>query len=296
MTTALIGAGGGPKGGYSAGVLKALKERGLLEDVTMGFGNSVNAINIPYLCQEEFSAESLRVLEDLWMDVVDSDVFKPWLIPYIPALWKGGLNSIAPLGKFLEPYIKYEKCLHSRVPSWVSALNLNTGKMEFGSSRGEHFLQWILASAAHPIWFEPVQIGNYWYTDGGVTDVTPVKQAIKNGATDLLVLLHTVAEEDPAGLISRTFREFNLAMEARLEDDLKVVEWINRGVLAGAEGFEDKRYISMRVFRPRKPLHVEMPHFRPKDSKRIFNQGYAETKAATIGVFEAEKASLLDTL
>jgi len=288
---ALVGAGGGPKGAWSAGALKACNEYGLLHDVARGYGNSVNAINIPYLCQEEFSPRSFENIKELWMKVVDKDVFKNWLVPYLPALWQGGLASIDPLRKFLEPYIRHEKALTSRVPAYVSAWNLNKKRMEFGCSRSGNFVKWILASAAHPIWFEPVQIENCWYTDGGVVDVTPVKQAIKDGCNELLVFLHTPVEAEDTewgekdsegeffrpGIIARTFQEFEVAMDARLDDDLGYVEAINKAVLAGVEGFENKRYISMTVFRPKKALNVDMPHFRPEDSKRLFEDGYRET-------------------
>ena len=289
---ALVGAGGGPKGAWSAGALAAAGELGMLKGVKLGIGNSVSAINVPYLCQEEFSPRAFQTLRLLWSKVVDDDVFKSWMVPYVPALWKGGLNSITPLGKFLKHYISHDRALQSRVLGLASALNLHTGKMEFGISRGADFIKWIMASSAHPLWFEPVEIEGQWYTDGGVTDVTPVKEAIRRGATDIIVVAHSPSDDPERwgeesyhdargrtmyrrpGIIARTMREFNLAMNARLEDDIKAVDWVNQAVLAGADGADGKRFINMTVLRPPAALDVAMPHFRPDDSKRLFDAGY----------------------
>lgn len=262
----------------------------------MGFGNSVSAINISYLCQEGFSGSSFENLEKMWWGVTDTDVFSSWLVPWVPSLWRGGLNSIAPLRRFLSPYFDVARARRSRSHAWVSALNLNTGRMEFGCSSASNFLEWVLASSAHPIWFEPVQIDGHWYTDGGVTDVTPVKEAIRRGARDLLVFLHSTEGEDAPqvwgerdgaggfrrpGIIGRTMRELDLALGARLEDDVKVAEWINWALLEGVEhpALVGKHYIDIRVIRPRRVLDVSMPHFRPEDSQRLFRQGYEDALA-----------------
>jgi len=278
---ALCGAGGGPKGAWSAGVWKALAEAGWVDDVGGAYGVSVNAINLGYLAQE--GPQGADTIVKLWETTTDDDVRKPYFLG-IASLWKGGLNDITPLKHFLEKYISPDK--EPVFPFWAGVGNLDTGLMEYGGW-GPDLINWILASAANPIWFDPVKINGTWYTDGGVLDVTPAKQAVIDGATEIIAVLHTTGkglkpwpkDMKSVGIIKRTLREFDMAMEARLEDDLGCIKWVNHAFNAGAPEAEGKRHIKLHVIRPAEDLDVEMPHFIPKDSMRLLEEGYEAGKA-----------------
>lgn len=72
--------------------------------------------------------------------------------------------------------------------------NFNLSRMEYPSSKSssyEDFIQWIYASSNIPIATSPVKIGDCWYCDGGVLHYVGIEEAIRQGATEIDVILHS---------------------------------------------------------------------------------------------------------
>lgn len=123
-----------------------------------------------------------------------------------PIHFKGFLDT-SPLPHFLKDHINFKK-LHQNVQKGpvdavsLTATNLATGKMELFINRkhdvpytGEyphHFVklehEHPMASAAIPLIFPPVKVGDTYYTDGGLRLNTPMSPAIQLGATKILII------------------------------------------------------------------------------------------------------------
>lgn len=100
----------------------------------------------------------------------------------------GHILNTGPLRKTLEDFIANDPSLGYRslsdlpYPTWISAVNRNTGKTErFSSTNPDHaginLVDLLMASSAIPVLFPPVRIpGKGLYIDGATgTDSTPVE-------------------------------------------------------------------------------------------------------------------------
>ncbi len=90
------------------------------------------------------------------------------------------------LAHLLEQHMTFTRLEDSTIPFSVIVTDVSTGE-EVRLDRGPA-IEAILASAAIPGVFPPVEINGRTFIDGGIVDNTPISQAIAAGATDVWVL------------------------------------------------------------------------------------------------------------
>lgn len=218
--TAVILSGGGARGAYQIGVLKALRSKRVEPDIYCG--TSVGAFNAAMLV----SGRSLDEVESLWRSLRQKDVFEFRLDPR--KLFT--LNPQAPLDLMIESGRSFLDFLNGVLQSdgaWWQALDLDS--LLFSSHpletlirnevnidsirRSERQLfvaltrlkptkesplvvvdnqsvstEHIFASCALPLIFAPVSLEEGVYCDGGVVMNTPLKLAIDAGAEEIYVI------------------------------------------------------------------------------------------------------------
>lgn len=83
-----------------------------------------------------------------------------------------------------------EERLFSSVPFFAAATNISTGKADYYQVTRDNFVTAIEATSALPLVYRntPCFSGSC-YTDGGVADSIPVKEAYRRGARDITVIL-----------------------------------------------------------------------------------------------------------
>ncbi|TAI49493.1 patatin-like phospholipase family protein [Flagellimonas allohymeniacidonis] len=158
--TGIILGGGGTRGFAHLGVLQALHEKEISVDAISGV--SAGAIIGGLVAAGKSPIEVMTVMSS--QKLMD---FTSLSFP------KTGLLKLDKLGQFLKEQLgetsSFEKL---QTPFWVALSNLNKGKVEYHNS-GDLITK-ILASAAIPILFSPVIIGQTTYVDGGLFDNLPV--------------------------------------------------------------------------------------------------------------------------
>lgn len=225
---ALVLQGGGALGAYQAGVYQAIEEAGLPLDWIAGISiGAINAAIIAgnppdrrlTRLRQFWKAVSsdpicLAFQSALPSDVLMGEPMRAWLnhvsamsgmlfgVPSLlgvkvpPAwIWPNGspqstsLFDAAPLRRALEKYVDFDLINAGPVRLSVSAVNIRTGNYDYFDTatdtiRPEH----ILASAALPPNFPPVEIDGEFYWDGGLVSNTPL-QWVADGtpARDTLV-------------------------------------------------------------------------------------------------------------
>jgi NTE family protein len=225
--TALILPGGGARGAYQVGVLRAISE--LLADETNPFpvicGTSAGAINAAVLASHahEFLTGVER-LEQFWRSMHCERIYRTdaWTmlksgLRFATTLLSGGLirtNPRAfldntPLREFLQKTLQLEGietaleqdalrgvAITASGYSCASAISYfqareDIDNWERSRRKGQATrlgVSHLLASAALPILFPAERIGNEYFGDGGMRMVAPLSPAIHLGANRILVI------------------------------------------------------------------------------------------------------------
>lgn len=150
--------GGGAKGFAHLGVLKALMEKGVKPDIIAGTsaGSIVGA----------FTAAG-REPEEI-LELVKKNRFIDFAKVNLPV---EGFFTLDNFEKLMERLLPVRKFSDLKLPFWVSATNLYTGKVDY-INEGP-LIPAVKASCAIPVLFSPVRLGDQIYVDGGVLDNLP---------------------------------------------------------------------------------------------------------------------------
>ena len=189
--------GGGTKGAYQIGVIKALKE--LKIPIKAVSGTSIGAINAAFIAQDD-----IEKLEKLYLNMKFSNVCKN----EIEIDETKDLLDIKNLFNVIVEYIKNNGLDNSALKEMLEK-NLNINKI-YSSKRNmglvtysmkekevvrkfkneinkEDFIDYVLASACFPI-FKKQKIKNEEYVDGGVADVIPINMLIEKGYKNIIAV------------------------------------------------------------------------------------------------------------
>lgn len=224
---ALVLSGGGARGAYQVGVLKALAE-----DVAPGTnpfrvvtGLSVGAINAVVLAEgaDDFPRAAAK-LEALWRSLRCSQVYDTgwatlgrrtagWLGAFGFG-WAGAkaplsLLDAAPLARLLTEQVDFARVNAMADGDALDALAITASSYETGKAvtffsgsvptddwrrarrtgrRVRMGLEHVLASAALPAVFPSVRVGDAWYGDGALRQVAPLSPAIHLGCDRLFLI------------------------------------------------------------------------------------------------------------
>jgi NTE family protein len=277
---ALVLSGGGAKGAYQCGAISALRGCGASWDILSGV--SVGAINAAYLCQH-LDHYGLR---NLWESIDDDDVKGRWFFGWFSGLFKGGLYNMKPLRKLLEDNLDLLAIQRSGRKLRLGAVSLTSGEYRLWDEMADDLIDGVLASAAHPVGLAPIKARGEVWTDGGVRNVTPLRSAIKAGATEIDVVM-CAAEGGPGPwkpkcprLLHRSIRELEILLDEASSDDLRTTEWINQAVRSSPTLFgksnRPKREIKLRIIRPKTPLDIDSLDFDPEKIRVGIERGYRD--------------------
>jgi NTE family protein len=92
--------GGGSRGAYEAGVLKAMAE--LLDPIDYAYdvvqGVSIGSVNAAMYAVNEWGDEkrTIKWMENVWADCEASDSWQFWPLNIVEALWRPGLFDNTP--------------------------------------------------------------------------------------------------------------------------------------------------------------------------------------------------------
>lgn len=200
MKTALVLAGGGSKGAYQAGCIKALKELGYTFDIVTG--TSIGALNGLLVVQEDYDA-----LYRLWDEITISDVLedpvnfdfsidsmimqteliKPFLKSFINE--KGA--DITPLKNILYALYNEQKALNSKIDYGLVTVKypkLTPVEITKGQMMPTPIIEYAIASASCFPAFPVHHINDQGYIDGGYYDNLPISLALKMKADNIIAI------------------------------------------------------------------------------------------------------------
>lgn len=183
----LVLCGGGGKGAYQVGVLKALKEEGLLDEITAISGASIGAINAVLYAMDDIE-RMYKAWDDMDMQTlfdVDLELF----------LEKNILFSRDETLKLISKYLDFNKIKNGKYDIYASICKIVTGEAQLEAEYRklsdydlETMKNILLASTALPLIYESIEIDGAYYRDGGICDNTPIKPLYDAGIRQFIVI------------------------------------------------------------------------------------------------------------
>lgn len=200
MKRGLVLAGGGSKGAYQTGCIKALKELGY--DFDLVTGTSIGALNGLLVVQEDYNT-----LYRLWDEITISEVLedpvnfnfsidsmlsqtnliKPFFKSYINE--KGA--DITPLKNILHALYNEEKAFNNKIDYGVVAVKypkLTPIEITKEEMKPVPAIEYAIASASCFPAFPVHHIDKQGYIDGGYYDNLPISLALKMGADKIIAI------------------------------------------------------------------------------------------------------------
>jgi len=189
----LVMSGGGTRGAYQMGVLHAMRELGLYEQIEVVTGASIGAINGALVAQGIWE-QAL----DLWQNVRPHQVFNRLEAQsdafYLPLLreWieQGGIR-VDGLKELLRSHLDEATIRQSPIDFGFVVYNRTTreGEELFADKVDKGLLiEYVIASATFPV-FQAHKIGEYEYLDGGLHSILPTKMAFDRKELDLVIAI-----------------------------------------------------------------------------------------------------------
>lgn len=249
---ALVLAGGGAKGAYQVGALKALSEKGQLNGVTHIYGTSVGALNALY------PYKGISHLEKVWREIKGkSDVLS---CNWWKLFWIRGQYSTNPLKNVIKEFAV------GQVTENINAccVNLKTGEQYYASNQElelDKFREFVRASCAIPLAMDPVM--GHW-VDGGVREMTPLQKAIEDGHSDIIVVGTNPLRPNPD--------PWKESWPYILDIGLRAVDILEHEVF-----LNDLKHCKriVKVYTPKK-LMIDTLEFDPKKIAAVIDYGYEE--------------------
>jgi len=286
--------GGGGMGGFQAGGLYQMKKFGLEPDVISGI--SVGSLNGILVALGEY-----ELMRQIWFEIEDHQVRGARGLEYG---WNFAMHKLG-LGKPMLGYwdnkpLKKLVRFHilgktTRVDFYTGVVNVERDmfkhiKIPKGTTFTKHnvdeYVDYIVASTAIPIVFQPVRIHGELYVDGGVHNQTPISQVKQVAAAGTEFLYTFSMQRDLANNRTYDVKDdidmvryvISSLLEQQREQDLKVFKMYNQLAQFYGGTYKDKvtgkeyRNIPYHIFKPEKKL-APSTRFHWKYSKLDFKHG-----------------------
>ena len=261
MPTAFVLSGGGSLGAVQVGMLLAFADRHIAPDLLVG--SSVGALNAAFVASRP-GHRGVDELARIWTGLRRADVF-PTDVRRIARALTGHANGIAdpaPLRRLVESRLAFDRIEAAPWPLAVVATEVTTGR-EVVLTAGPA-VDAVMASAALPGVFPPVDVDRHLLMDGGVVNNSPISVARSLGATRIYVLPTGYAcalEATPRTPLAMAMHAVTVAIQRRLVQDVQDMQSL----------------VDLRVAPPLCPVSVSPVDFRA--AARLIDRARASTRA-----------------
>lgn len=221
---ALVISGGGSKGAFAGGVAQYLmEEKGYLYDLLIG--TSTGSLLIPHL-----ALGNVEKIKRIYTNVTMDRIFNinPFVVKKRNGIESVSINHFNVIWQFirgkrtfgesknLRKYIRknfsekeFNELKSSNCNIVVTVTNLSRNETEYKCIRDfnyDEFCDWIWISCNYTPFMSLVKRGGSEYGDGGFSDLVPIREAIKRGATEIdVVILETETLSTPRAIGKNPF-------------------------------------------------------------------------------------------
>ncbi len=273
-STAVVLSGGGAKGAFQAGALEVLHDKGYKFDIISGV--SVGSLNGAMLATGQLST-----LINIWEKLTPDQVFKEQslfaiarkFLGYKIGIGKPPLSKFnnAPLQRLMQKYLLGKRVT---VPFHFGFVKLDTGEyVQAVVQQGEEHdinemdLERILASTAIPVIFNPVLKNDSVWVDGGLRNISPIKEILPFNPDQAIIIPTEPLEEaaeaaEVKDIIDIAFQAITIMLDEIFEEDIDRFLSINRlvkqaekeGLMLRKSNGDAYKYIEPVIIAPRNSL------------------------------------------
>ena len=209
MKTHKIGialSGGGARGFAHLGALQALNERGIFPNIVSG--TSAGSIAGLFYAAGISPQDTLKILKS------------KSLFHFARPMWlKPGLMNLDGFRELLLDNITARTFADLKLEFMACASNLNTGKAEYLNEG--NVIDSVIASASIPFFFNPMQIGDFHYADGGIIDNLPIRPLLGKCDKIIAISISSLIETaDVDSIVKVAARSFQMSI---LKHDEKMI-------------------------------------------------------------------------
>jgi len=271
---ALVLSGGGSKGAYEAGVAAAFLRRGL--PIRLAAGSSAGALNAAMLADGR--ADRLRAqwrgLTREQVYTLRASVFFAGLLPGWLTLWAvdsaGSLFDPQPLRQLISSSLDLDRIRASPVRLLVVTTDLARRERRVFDNQTVT-VEALMAAAAVPGAFPPVEVDGALLVDGGLLGRAPVLEALASGAPVGRVVVVMSYAQDERGqrptTMRRTIEEaFEMSMIHQIGRDTELARLKYPGV-------------EVQLLTPSTPLLVRPLDFDAEAMSRMLDRGETDALA-----------------
>jgi NTE family protein len=201
-------------------MLHSLTAHGVTADMVVG--SSVGALNGAFYAGDP-TLSGVERLGEIWRGLTRHDVFPVTWRTLLGFLWRR--DFLIPhdgIRKLIDDHIPYRNLQDAKLPVHIVTTDIITGDsvvLSDGSAA-----EAIVASTAIPGAFTPIHYRDHFLADGAISSNTPVRVAVKKGATRLIVLPtgHAcAADAPPVGAVANALHALTLLISRQLVSELE---------------------------------------------------------------------------
>ncbi len=186
--------GGGARGSYQIGILKALEEANILQDIHHISGTSIGSINTLMV----MAKVSYERMIGIWEKITNSDIYGLG-----PARFKSdrlGVFSLQDAFNVLKREVSLSEIRESKIQGYATSAKIHKDSLidqvlihrmekevfHLNDFKDPH--KAVLASASIPLLFGSTSIGDDHYVDGGAVDNCPVQPLLDHECDIILAV------------------------------------------------------------------------------------------------------------
>ncbi len=300
MDKAFVLSGGSIRGAFQAGAIAEILTSGSFVPDAV-YGTSVGSLNGAFIADRAGQAVAAGELPDwvgignelqnFWLQEItsfDKIAKKRGALGLLGSLLFNkfdGFIDTSPLCDLVKREIKIENLLSSPVKFYACSVNAVTGEPVYASADDyPNIHDYIIASTAIPIVMPLRVIATEPYVDGGIREVAPLAQAIKDGASEIFCILCQTKdmqkkEFNYKNVIELMDRLMDIVTNETVTNDIEqcieineLIEQIQQPITYGP--LAEKRHIDLNIIRPSVPVDIDLETFDAVQIRKALKAGW----------------------
>ncbi|MGN1388056.1 MAG: patatin-like phospholipase family protein [Bulleidia sp.] len=200
MKKALVLAGGGTRGSYQNGAVRALRRIGQ-DDWNLVTGTSIGALNAALIVQKDYKAMDImwhnlkqeQIINGAFsvdMDLQDMINDRAQIMSFAKDFLKDKGADISPLIAYIKKLYQPEKFFSSHTDFGCVVCRYRTKEPVYVNKEmmKEHGVDWLISTASAYPAFPVHKFDGREYIDGGYFDNLPIDEALQMGADEVIAL------------------------------------------------------------------------------------------------------------